>query len=214
MTMTEDNGGIGCVLDLPLHELDGDSFMSKDAYGHECTNSGSKWTPHGREFDGTNMYVGCGNDASLNHTDHITGSIWIRPAPGYGNMYPRLIDHHASSRCYMYIISATGILHAILNIGGADTGLVSPDPVPTSAWTQYVFTFDGAALILYENGVVIAQSAESGSIGTATMDLHIGNSLAGTRGYDGLIDEVRIYNRALTPAEIQRDYIDGRDTSP
>ena len=40
------------VLYLPLYELDGASFMSKDAYGHLCTVTGALWTSQGRDFDG------------------------------------------------------------------------------------------------------------------------------------------------------------------
>ncbi|MDY6835496.1 MAG: hypothetical protein SVY53_11925, partial [Chloroflexota bacterium] len=37
---------------LPLRYLDGNSFMSRDAYGHLCTNNGTVWHLGGRSFDG------------------------------------------------------------------------------------------------------------------------------------------------------------------
>ena len=45
------------VLYLPLYQLDGASFMSRDAYGHLGVNYGSTWTPQGRSFDGVDDYV-------------------------------------------------------------------------------------------------------------------------------------------------------------
>ena len=45
------------VLYLPLHQRDGSSFMSKDAYGHVCTVTGAVWTPEGRLFDGVDDYI-------------------------------------------------------------------------------------------------------------------------------------------------------------
>ncbi len=41
------------VLYLPLYQLDGASFISKDACGHLCTVTGALWRPNGREFDGS-----------------------------------------------------------------------------------------------------------------------------------------------------------------
>ena len=65
------------VLWLPFRYLDGGSFMSRDAIGHECTNYGSLWTSQGRSFDGTDDYVDCGNDESLDITDAITIEAWF-----------------------------------------------------------------------------------------------------------------------------------------
>jgi len=39
------------VLYLPLYQLDGWAFMSRDAYGHLCSVTGAKWTPQGRDLD-------------------------------------------------------------------------------------------------------------------------------------------------------------------
>jgi len=49
---------VGCILDLPLRYLDGDSFMSRDVYGHVCTpRNGAKWTLRGYHMDGVDDYV-------------------------------------------------------------------------------------------------------------------------------------------------------------
>jgi len=45
------------VLYLPLYELDGASFMSKDARGHLCTVTGALWRPQGRSFDGSDDII-------------------------------------------------------------------------------------------------------------------------------------------------------------
>ena len=54
---TGGNSRIGCILDLPLRYLEGSSFMSRDVYGHLCTNYGSKWQLDGRYFDGNKRYI-------------------------------------------------------------------------------------------------------------------------------------------------------------
>ena len=57
-----------CKLYLPFWKLDGDSFADHSAYGHLCTNYGSKWQLDGRYFDGDDDKVDCGNHPSLQIT--------------------------------------------------------------------------------------------------------------------------------------------------
>ena len=66
------------VLYLPLYQLDGASFVSKDAHGHLCSVTGALWRPNGRWFDGTDDTIaadsvasaGFFGGASFQHEDH------------------------------------------------------------------------------------------------------------------------------------------------
>jgi hypothetical protein len=61
-------------------------------------------------------------------------------------------------------------------------------------------------LRLYVNGALAASRAQTGAVETSNGVVRIGgNSVWGDEHFAGLIDEVRIYNRALTPTEIQHD---------
>jgi hypothetical protein len=64
-------------------------------------------------------------------------------------------------------------------------------------------TYDGSALRLYINGTMVASAARSGVLTTNNTALTIGNHPAWVRPFDGDIDEVRIWSRARTTAEIQ-----------
>ena len=70
--------------------------------------------------------------------------------------------------------------------------------------------FDGTNVIIYVNGV----SKGTDTIGAPTSSpsniFTIGNRSTSDRAFDGFIDEVRIYNRALTTAEITDLYNQGR----
>jgi hypothetical protein len=66
-------------------------------------------------------------------------------------------------------------------------------------------TYDGAALRLYLNGVQISSLARTGNIVTSTNPLQIGGDSIYGQYFAGMIDEVRIYNVALTQAQIQAD---------
>src|SRR6266853_1651574 len=74
-----------------------------------------------------------------------------------------------------------------------------------NAWTHLATTFDGAALRLYVNAVQVSSLAATGALPTSTNPLQIGGDSIYGQFFQGMIDEVRIYNRALTQAEIQTD---------
>jgi hypothetical protein len=66
-------------------------------------------------------------------------------------------------------------------------------------------TYDGSTLRLFVNGVQVASTPVSGPIGSSSGPVRIGGNNLWGEFFQGRIDEVRIYNRALTPAEIQAD---------
>jgi hypothetical protein len=74
-------------------------------------------------------------------------------------------------------------------------------------WTHLAATFDGSTERLYVNGAQVASLAVSGSIFTSANALRIGGNSIWGEHFNGLIDEVRVYNRALSAAEIQSDMI-------
>ena len=80
-----------------------------------------------------------------------------------------------------------------------------PSPLPTNTWTHLALTYNGSTLTLYRNGVAVATSNVSGTLSPTTGTLQIGGSQYGEY-FKGLIDEVRIYNRALSATEIQTIY--------
>lgn len=66
-------------------------------------------------------------------------------------------------------------------------------------------TYDATAIRLYVNGVLAGTRSKSGSILASTGALRIGGNSVWGEYFGGRLDDVRIYNRALTAAEIQTD---------
>jgi hypothetical protein len=66
-------------------------------------------------------------------------------------------------------------------------------------------TYNGSSLVLYVNGTQVATRALSGSFITSANPLHIGGNAVWGEYFAGAIDEVRVYNTALTAAQIQAD---------
>src|SRR5207253_3160554 len=76
-----------------------------------------------------------------------------------------------------------------------------------NTWTHLASTYDGATLRLYVNGTLTGSFAHAGSINTTTGALRIGGNSVWGEYFNGTIDEVRVYNSALTAAQIQTDMI-------
>ena len=75
----------------------------------------------------------------------------------------------------------------------------------TASWTHIAVTYDGSMLRLFVNGIQTAARAADGNILSSTGVLRIGGNALDGDYFEGFIDEVRIYSRALTRAEIQAD---------
>ena len=196
------------VLCLPLYMLDGASFMSREAYGHLCTVTGALWRPDGRYFDGIDDYVDCGNNASLNITDAITLEAWVKlnnltalrnivgKFGASGNRAHALYFDKSSSEYCLYIV-------------GADLSIkVAYSPNATlGVWQHVVGTYNKSQLIAYLNGVAGTPVSYTQPIALTTVEEWIGNVVGSNYPFNGVIDEVRIYNRALNALEIQYNYL-------
>lgn len=83
--------------------------------------------------------------------------------------------------------------------------LTAPEPLPLGRWVHLVGTFDGTVMRLYVDGREAASMERKGPIAPNGFRLHLGSYEEGHQAhFVGLLDEVRLYNRALAPAEIAR----------
>jgi len=198
----------GCVLHLPLHRLDGASFMSKDAYGHLCTVTGALWTPRGRSFDGTDDYINCGRDSNLD-VANLTVEAWIylelAPTGGQGRTIVSKYDREYE----LHIILVSGEYRLCLYLGDGtnydnyDSGF----NISLNTWYYAAAVADGANVRLYINGALVKTLSQLKAIGVRDTDLIVGKRSPSGEVYGGIIGEVSIHNRALTPIEIQHRYL-------
>ena len=77
--------------------------------------------------------------------------------------------------------------------------------LPTNQWSHVAATYDGTQLEFYVNGTQISSRPQTGNIMTSINALHIGGDMANGQYFNGEIDEIRVYNLALTAAQIQAD---------
>jgi hypothetical protein len=88
---------------------------------------------------------------------------------------------------------------------GGERNVVGPSSLPSGTWTYLAATYDGSKETLYVNGSPVASAPLSGAIEVSDGNLRIGGNSIWPEWFSGLIDEVRIYNRALSQSDIQTD---------
>jgi Concanavalin A-like lectin/glucanases superfamily len=91
-------------------------------------------------------------------------------------------------------------------IGADPVGAIAA--LTLNAWSHLATTYDGASWKFYVNGTLVASRAFAAPIGVSTGALRIGGNNIWPEWFKGQIDEVRIYSRALSAAEVVLD----RDT--
>ncbi|MFZ0034624.1 MAG: LamG-like jellyroll fold domain-containing protein [Sedimentisphaerales bacterium] len=156
----------------------------------------------GLDMDGVDDYVNCGNGASLNITAKITLAAWVKTRDtGDGQFNP-----YIAKGDYGYELRNNTNTEMAFSIRGSDGAwhlTYSATSGFNNVWHHVAGTYDGSNLRLYIDGVLKFTLAYVGSIATNTYPVNIGrNSEQTTRLYNGVIDDARIYNRALSTAEI------------
>ena len=199
------------VLYLPLYKLGGASFLSRDKHGHLCSVTGAIWTPRGRSFDGSDDLIDCGAGTSLDITNTITLEAWVK-------LSSTPAGHHSvigkwkvatDERCY-WLDMDKGANNWRFDVSHEGSDYVSvTGSAPATDWIHLVGTFDGTDAKIYEGGAWVNMANGPGVINSVAAN-HVWVGASGDvpdRFFPGLIGEVRIYNRALTPLEIQHNYL-------
>ncbi|MCK4891121.1 MAG: LamG domain-containing protein, partial [Candidatus Pacebacteria bacterium] len=153
-------------------------------------------------FDGSDDYVFVGNDASLNITDAITIEAWIKSNTIVG--YDTVVR---KNNAYTFRLS-DGKVQLYL-WGLTDTSGISETTLSIGNWYHVTGTYDGSYIKIYINGIQDISDGSSGNIAVTIDDLLIGITPGLSFEFDGLIDDVKIYNYALTAEQIKTEYNGG-----
>ena len=90
-------------------------------------------------------------------------------------------------------------------LGSSDVETLGTAALTTNTWAFLTETYNGSTLALYVNGTLVSSLAHTGNIATSTNPLQIGGDSIYGQYFKGTIDEVRVYNGALTAAQITSD---------
>ena len=156
-------------------------------------------------FDGVDDYVDCGNNASLDITNAITISAWVKTSMASATYGANLV-RKGGAAYFLSLgdgVASSPKVTGYLYINGDWRSLKGTTAVNDGNWHNALFTYDGSYLRVYRDGVIDATPLlYVGSINTDALALELG--YYGLGFFNGSIDEVRIYNRALSAAEIKR----------
>lgn len=198
------------VLYLPLYELDGASFMSRDAYGHLATVTGALWTPQGRSFDGLDDKINCGHHSAFDITEAITLEAWVRVKGPTWDDAGGIISKRVQGVDYEWYIrtAAANTFWGGVSTSSGEKLVGNNGGLTTDTWYHLVLVYDRISVRIYVNGALDSTpTAGTDAINTGVSDVHIGWYYSNVYAFDGRIGEVRIYNRALTLLEIKHNYL-------
>lgn len=212
VTVTPSGGG-GPVGGLVGHwKLDeGSGGTTSDASGQGVTGTlvnGPVWTPgrsgNALQFDGVDDRVNLGNPTHLRLTGAMTLSAWVW-VDAFTN--GRIINKQGNSGSRGWSLNVESGGYASFQVATSSTSmvLVNGTSLPTNQWVHLAGTYEpGVALRLYVNGALNASltSGVPASQYDSPLNVTIGSRPDGSNLFDGKIDEVRIYNRPLTAAEV------------
>lgn len=196
----------GLVLYLPLYKLDGASFKSKDAYGHLCTVTGALWSLDGRTFDGTDDRISCGNHTSLNLTsEDFSGMAWVNPTDLSATPFV-ISKGQTNVRGWGFYFDAGGrLIFSTSQSGAIQKTQTAMSTIVINTRYSIGFTRSGADARVYVDGIDVTNSAVSHiNPDSDANELFVGQMRgSGVNPLAGTIGECLLWNRKLTPQEIQ-----------
>lgn len=215
VSVTVDDIALGLVGAYNFDEGSGSALLDRTGLGHDGILTGAAWNAEGRfggalAFDGVNDWVTVADANDLDFNTAMTLEAWVYPTSlDNGVWHNVLIKERTGGEAYnlyantdsnspkVYVVRASA--------PGAPLDAVAPDPLSLNTWTHLAVTYDGTTLRLFVNGVQVAARAVSGALVASSGVLRLGGNGVWGEYFAGRIDDVRLYSRALSVAEIQAD---------
>ena len=199
----------------PMEEGSGPTIQDVSGTGnHGALPNGAAWTPGvaglALVVNGTNQYASALDNATLDLTTGITMAAWIRPEQfATQDIIKKAIN--GGTNGYELSLSAPSsswpqkVFFRLNQQTNGDTYRINSTtlyPIDGSTWMHVAATYDGATMRLYINGTLEGSLAMPPPIATNANPLGIGAQSDGARPFKGRLDDVRLYGRALSDAEI------------
>ncbi|MEM3944691.1 MAG: LamG domain-containing protein [Thermofilaceae archaeon] len=155
-------------------------------------------------FNGRTAYAEVPHSPSINLTDAVSVTAWINMTNPSSDPWGYIVCKYTYN-IYSLIVggsSSTGIVR--FHIGGSHVD--STFPLTCGRWYFLAATYDRVEQRIYIDGKLNARTSNSIPIPTTANPLYVGDRYDHTRRFHGIIDDVRIYNRALSDDEIRTIY--------
>lgn len=186
------------------------------SYTHSCQQVNLTFTKNrfGKDntaayFNGTS-YVEVVKSSFMDFTRPFTIALWIKPDPGYGNSFQGevdLVSRYGSATPYTssfaFYLKNGYMFSEIYETQDGRVFCPSDYLVQTNIWTHLALVYNGTRLILYANGVEVAESMVP-KPDPSNLNLYVGKRSLNNRIFKGAIDDLKIYSKELTKTEISQ----------
>jgi hypothetical protein len=163
---------------------------------------GQAWGGNGGLTGANATYVSVPRNSTLNLSTAVSLCAWVYPRTGTNNGILHKGTIASGQPDYGLDMSTTNRILFRLNGAGSDV-FTTNNAVPFNTWTHICGTYDKVSQIIYVNGVSNNSVAFSTNItDTASSAFYIGVYFSTSFTFNGIIDDVRIYNRAITGTEV------------
>ena len=199
-----------------------DGGKVKDVSGNnlEGTLEGAVWSKDGKfggavHLENSEQFVEVDAVPELDITDELTIQTWYFPEESQGdsNLMGRRSSANVGGYCLQWSAQFTGSpqIETWINIGGWQGSRKKQTIKPAlEKWHHVSSTYDGDMIRQYIDGELDVEfKPPAGKINSIEVVFRIGKGQTGLAGMVGLVDEVAIYNRALTVEEINQDMENG-----
>ncbi len=196
------------------------NLVDQTEYGNDCTATGTPDYQQGGapnrgnsiNFDGVDERFDCGSDSSIGPTDYISISAWVKidSTSNYDGIISRGSSADGTDGYGMSLSGAPDdkmtfwVENWTDNVASISIGSVVRE------WGHYVGTYDGSTVKIYLNGVLGTTDPATVTMSYPSGSLRIGQAFRGNAYcFDGRIDDVRIWNYALSAIQVQHLYQKG-----
>ncbi len=202
--------GSGAVGYWPLDEGEGTTAGDSSGNGNSGRIYGATWVDgkfgKALSFDGVDDYVEIPDSESLDLTS-FTVEVWVYPREIKSDYQPLIVKGEQERNYGLLIRPDEMRIHfSFKRTDGTWAASDSVGSLTLNAWNHVAMTYDGSKLRLYLNGQLDREVAESGTPMQSGAPVRIGKGISMFTPFKGMIDEVRIYNRALSTSEIEEYY--------
>jgi hypothetical protein len=156
------------------------------------------------DFDGVNDYVEILDSPELSGMSELSLSAWVRINEPFSENGVIISKWSPSPRSYVFYFKPTA---DVVRLGMSSHGSTFPDKlINIQQWHHLLAVLDGTQITLFLDGNAQSTTSYSGSVPASTMNVLIGKEHDVERYFKGSIDDLRIYDRALSNNEVAELY--------